>query len=188
LNCLEELQRKSNNIARQMQQLNRRLEFLRLAEIERTRVHDSGYRPCPAEISHVPTASIFGDVNRAGAPIVDASYAGNSHARFPEDNEPDSEWLHASRNTMTSDVDIPLPTVTLDNVSIIDRNGTKYYRCPCGSETDRKSGMTRHLKSKKHLSPQFPCVCGGRFTRKDTLKNHEKKCRKVIEAQNVLST
>ena len=168
-----------------MQQINRRLEFLRQAEIERMRVHDSGYRPCPAKISYAPTASILGDVNRAGAPIVNASYAGNSHARFQEVNEPDSDRVYASQNTMSSDVDIPLPTVTLDNVSIIDRNGTKYYRCPCGSETVRTSSMTRHLKSRKHLPPQFPCVCGKRFTREDTLKNHAKKGCKVIEAQNV---
>ena len=188
MNRLEELERKSDDIAREKQELTGTLELLRQGEIDRMRVHGSRYLPWVVDITfpHAPTASVSGNVNRAGAPIVDTAHASNSHALLPEENEPNNERLYASQNTMSSDVDIP--TVTMDDVSIIDQDGTKRYHCPCGSETNRKSGMMRHLKSKKHLSPQFPCVCGGRFTRQDTLKSHEKKCRRIIKAQNVLST
>ena len=131
---------------------------------------------------HAPTAP---DVNRADAPIADTAYAGSPTAdiayvgtQSPEDNQ----------GTMSSNADIR--TVTEDDMLIITgQDGTKKrYRCPvCGHEMGTNN-VKRHLKSKKHSLPQFPCVCGGKFTRKDSLRYHKKNCRKVIETWNVHST
>lgn len=129
-----------------MQELYYTLELLRWREIERRKFHGLGYPPWPADMAFSESHS--------------PAYVG---AQFPEDNQ----------GTISSDADVP--TVAMDDVlAIITRNGSVRYRCPCGSEM-AKSSVARHLKSKMHLSPQFPCVCGRRFTRKDTLKAHKRK-------------
>lgn len=175
MNRLEEVQREH-------QELYCTLERLTQGEME-----FNGYPPWPQgqadmTFSHAPLAAP--DITFSHAPPApDAAFpyapptdtgspTADVGAQLPEDNH----------GTMSC---IP---VTMDDLVVIEHNGTvpQRYRCPspCGSEMD-KSGVKRHLKSKKHLPPQFPCVCGKRFTRNDTLKPHKRKCR---EAQNALST
>ena len=162
--------------------LNHSLNLIRQGAIGDT-IDGSGYLPWPADItpSYTTTASIIGaDVNRADTPITDTSYAGNSHTQLAQDNAPSNEWLYASQGTTSSDVDIP---TAMNNITSFYRNGTKRYRCQCGSETERIADMKRHLKSGSHLSPQFACICGRMFTRKDGRKSHQKRCHR-IEAQD----
>ena len=185
LNRLEELQRQFDDIAQEVQVLNRSLSLVRQGAIEHRIVDGPGYLPWPADItpSYTTTASIFGDdANSADTPVSVTSYAGNSRGQLAQDNALSDEWLSASQSTMSSDVNIQIP---MHNVSIFYRNGTKRYRCQCGGETERKGDMRRHLKGGNHLPPQFACVCGRRFTRKDVRNTHEKKC---LEAQHGFST
>jgi hypothetical protein len=185
LNQLRELQRKSNDIAQEVQTLIRTLEFLRQGAIEHTRVDGSGYCPWPADIitpSHTSTGPIFWDeINHAGAPGVgDPSYASNNvQGPLAENIVPSDELLLA---TASSNVDIP---TAMHNAQSTYRNSNKRYRCQCGGGTERKSDMKRHLQSAlSRVSPQFSCVCGERFTREDVRKNHEKKCSKILEVPN----
>ena len=110
--------------------------------------------------------------------------AAGSETELAGNNAPSNESLHPSQSTMSSDVDMP---TAMNSVKCYYRNGTKRYRCQCGGETERIGDMKRHLKSGNHLSPQFDCVCGRRFTRKDGRKSHQKKCRE-FEAQDASST
>jgi hypothetical protein len=162
-------------IAQEMQATNRSSDLLRQGTIDDTRMDGSKYPPWPTDMTPGYTTT-----NCAGPPISNALYAGYSHLPSAEDNAPSL----ASQSTISSDVDIP---AAMNSVTCFYRNGTKRYRCQCGSETERIGDMKRHLKSGNHLSPQFACFCGRRFTRKDGRKTHQKKYHKM-EAPDAFST
>ena len=175
MNRLEELQRKSDDIAQETQALNRSLDLIRQGSIERTRVDGSGHCRWPADTapSHTSTGPILWDgVNHADVPIGDTLYAGP----LAKDNGP---------GNAPSDMDI---STAMDNVPSFYRSGTKHYRC-CGREIKGDSDMRRHLRTGlKHSLPQFACACGRTYTRKDARTSHEKKCRKKLEAPDALLT
>ena len=163
-----------NVIAQEMRPMNHSPDFIRQGTIDNTRMNGSEYPSWLTDMTPTYTTA-----NCAGPPIGNALYAINSHLRSAQDNAPSNEWL-ASRSTISSDVDIP---TAMNNITSFYRNGSKRYRCQCGSETERIADMKRHLKSRSHLSPQFACICGRMFTRKDGRKSHQKRCHR-IEAQD----
>ncbi|KIL67039.1 hypothetical protein M378DRAFT_23029 [Amanita muscaria Koide BX008] len=52
----------------------------------------------------------------------------------------------------------------------------KRYRCQCGHQTKNAGDMERHHESLKHSEPKHVCACGKKYSRKDSLARHEKKC------------
>ncbi|KAM6500092.1 hypothetical protein JOM56_003106 [Amanita muscaria] len=52
----------------------------------------------------------------------------------------------------------------------------KRYRCQCGHQTRNVGDMERHHESLKHSEPKHVCACGKKYSRKDSLARHEKKC------------
>lgn len=60
----------------------------------------------------------------------------------------------------------------------------------CKCSYSRKSFLTNHLKSKKHLtrvssSCRFVCKCGKSYLHKRTLENHQVKCKTQVETESI---
>ncbi|KIL56466.1 hypothetical protein M378DRAFT_181961 [Amanita muscaria Koide BX008] len=54
---------------------------------------------------------------------------------------------------------------------------SKRYRCMCGRKTKTVAEMQRHRESLIHSERKHVCGCGKRYTRRDSLVRHMKRCK-----------
>jgi len=154
------------------------LNLWRQEAIEQARV-DSLVFPPPTEFALLDTSlrSMSGD----------ALYAGDSQT-LPADIGTGGLSIGSSHcvtlRTTLFDEDAPATVHSPLSFSTINQNGKMRYRCQCGTETARRSDMRRHQKYGRvhYSSPQFVCVCGRKYTRKDSHQNHKKECRRASSA------